>query len=106
MRLPQRPEREGWARLDWTRSGLRAAVEVHHLGENWLDRANRQRVAARTLLGASLSVTPGLDALRVTLDGKNLGNQRAADVGGFPLPGRSVFLSCQLRFGAVPHPQP
>ncbi len=105
-RLPQRPEREAWARLDWTHARLRAAFEAHHLGENWLDRANRQRVAARTLLGASLSFAPGLDALRVTLEGKNLGNQRAADVGGFPLPGRSLFVSCQFRFGPIPTPQP
>jgi hypothetical protein len=30
--------------------------------------------------------------VRVALEGRNLLDDRAADVGGFPLPGRSVFL--------------
>jgi hypothetical protein len=35
----------------------------------------------------------------VLIEGRNLTADRAADVGGFPLPGRSVFVSLELHAG-------
>jgi iron complex outermembrane receptor protein len=96
-RLPMRPERQVSARIDWTHGPLRAAADVQVIGENYLNRANRERVPRRALAGASLSAERS--GVRVVLEGRNLGDQRAADVGGFPLPGRSLFLSCQVRLG-------
>ncbi len=102
-RLPGRPSHQGRARLEWRapgRAGLRAGAELELIGDNLLDPYNLQRVAERRLAGASLSFAPFRSALRLTLEGKNLLDDRAVDVGGFPLPGRSVFLGCTWRLAA------
>jgi iron complex outermembrane receptor protein len=102
-RLPGRPSRQSRARLEWRaqgRPGLRAGAELEVIGDNLLDPYNLQRVAERRLAGASLSIAPFPAALRLTLEGKNLLDDRAVDVGGFPLPGRSIFLGCTWRLAA------
>lgn len=96
-RIPQRPAHETYARLDARRGPWSAACDVLDLGDDFLDPINFRRIPARTLLGASLSRAFG--RLRVTLEGKNLGDRHAEDVGGYPLPGRSVFVACDARFG-------
>ena len=95
--LPQRPGREGYAQLLWSRGALGLGGDVYVLGDNYLDRYNRYRLASRTLAGAWASISPRGWPLRLTLEGKNLGNQRASDVAGFPLPGRTVFFACESR---------
>uniref|UniRef100_A0A832I7N2 TonB-dependent receptor n=1 Tax=Eiseniibacteriota bacterium TaxID=2212470 RepID=A0A832I7N2_UNCEI len=104
-RLPGRPERQASARLAWARGGVRLGASVDHLGENFLDPSNRQRAGARTLLGATLGLDAGARA-RVTVEGRNLTDRRAADVGGYPLPGRSLFLALELRLGPAGHARP
>jgi outer membrane cobalamin receptor len=107
-RLPGRPSRQGRARLEWRaqgRPGLRAGAELEWIGDNLLDPYNLQRVPERRLAGASLSIAPFPAALRLTLEGKNLLDDRAVDVGGFPLPGRSVFLGCTWRLAANAGPR-
>ncbi len=94
-RLPQRPERQGDLRLEAERGPLRVSADWQYLGENYLDPSNRQLVSARSLWGATLSVSALAQAVRVSVEGKNLGDERAADVGGFPLPGRSVFVAVE-----------
>lgn len=104
-RLPQRPERQSYARVTAAHGRFAASADVLHLSDDYLDPANLQRAPARTLLGASLSARVG--PARVTIEGKNLGDRRATDVGGFPLPGRSVFVACELRAsGPNEEPQP
>ena len=92
--LPQRPEHHAFGQVRWHVRALELAGEWEHLGEDYMDRANRLRVAARNFTGASIGarVLPGA---RVMFEAKNLENVRAADVAGFPLPGRSFFLSCE-----------
>ena len=94
-RLPLRPERHAFAQLLWRARALRLGGDIEYLSEDFLDRANRQRVPARTLTGASISIRTHFD-LRITLDARNLGDVRVADVADFPLPGRSLFVSCGL----------
>lgn len=101
-RLPLRPGIQGFTRLDARFRGFRAAADLHYIGDDFLDRANLQRVPDRMLAGASLSWGPAAGGLRFTVEGKNLGDDRVSDVGGFPLPGRAVFASCELRLGASP----
>jgi iron complex outermembrane receptor protein len=103
-RLPLRPVVQGFTRFDWRRGGFRAVADLHYIGDDFLDRANLQRVPDRLLAGASLSFSPAASGLRFTVEGKNLGDDRVFDVGGFPLPGRAVFASCDLRLGASPSP--
>jgi iron complex outermembrane receptor protein len=100
-RLPQRPERELYARAEWTPGAVTLSGDVHLIGDNYRDRYNAQRVPSRTLLGASVSA-PLLGGLRATLEAKNLGDERAEDVAGYPLPGLTVFaaLAYQLKGAA------
>jgi hypothetical protein len=100
-----RPERLLTGSLDWRRGRLRLGGDVAYVSEDFLDRYNRQPVPARTLWGATASLGIAGDALRVTVQGKNLGDNRVADVGGYPLPGRTLFLSCETRLGPA-HPRP
>lgn len=106
-RLPQRPERHAFGELRWRVRALELSGEWEHLGEDYMDRANRMRVAARNFTGASAGARVG-PGVRVMFEAKNLENVRAADVAGFPLPGRSYFLSCEwdgsARAALVPLP--
>ena len=101
-RLPLRPALQSFARLDWRRGGFRAVGDLQYIGADYLDRANFRPVPDRLLAGASLSFAPGAGGLRFTVEGKNLGDDRVSDVGGFPLPGRALFASCELRLGPTP----
>lgn len=105
-RLPQRPGRQSYARLGFTRDAWRLACDAQYLGDNMLDPANFRRAESRTLIGASLSYAVLAERFRFTAEGKNLGDRRVSDVGGFPLPGRSVFVSCETRFGGPVHSHP
>jgi iron complex outermembrane receptor protein len=97
--LPLRPEFQAFARADWTLGSFRAVLDLEYIGPNYLDRANLQPVGERLPFGASLSFAPGFAGMRWTLEGKNLGNDRIADVAAFPLPGRSLFASCEIALG-------
>ena len=76
------------------------------MGDNYLNPANRERVASRTLAGASIAITPFGHDLALTVEGKNLGDNRIADVAGYPLPGRSVFVSCGIRVAPAAEAHP
>ena len=95
-RLPLRPDRLAWLGLTWRHGPWHAVLDVQHRGESWLDPANRLRVPPRTLAGATLARTIAGTMLRAVIEGRNLGNVRAYDAGGFPLPGRSVMVGCEL----------
>ncbi len=98
-RLPQRPARQGYLRLDAPAGRLRVMADVQAMGDNLLDPYNRMRVSSRTLVGASLGWQLLRERLLVTVEGKNLTDRHVADVAGFPLPGRSVFLACETHLG-------
>lgn len=95
-RLPQRSGQQGAVRLDVTRGRWRASADLQYLSDDFEDRINFRRVPARTLLGASISSRIG--PARLTLEGKNLADRVVEDVGGFPLPGRSLFASLETHF--------
>jgi iron complex outermembrane receptor protein len=96
--LPLEPERHGYGSLMWRFAALRVAADVEVIGRTYVDRANREPSPSRTLPGVSVSTDfPG--GMRVTLEGKNLGDVRAFDVANYPLPGRSLFASCEWTLG-------
>ena len=104
-RLPQRPAFQGHARLEARRGAWGASAELLEIGEDYLDPINFRLAPSRTLAGASLSRSWG--PLRLTVEGKNLGDRRAQDVGGYPLPGRSFFASCEWNLARpASHPRP
>ncbi|HEY2954082.1 MAG TPA: TonB-dependent receptor [Candidatus Eisenbacteria bacterium] len=96
--LPQRPERQASAQVECRRARISTGADLEYLGPNYLDPYNQNRAPSRTLAGAWLSYTEPRHGLRLTIEGKNLGDRLVSDVGGYPLPGRSVFVSCEARF--------
>lgn len=96
-RLALRPAREAAVRLAWRGARAQLGGSLQYLGDNDLDPANTARVASRTLVGASMAIATFERRITFTVEGKNLGDNRIADLGGYPLPGRSFFVSCELR---------
>ena len=81
-------------------NGLRLWADASYIGENYLDRANLFRVDERVILNAGVMFErrgrdPGWS---VSLEGKNLDDNRITDVAGYPMPGRSFFLTFLVRF--------
>ena len=98
-RLPQRPGVQSYARLAWQGGPLLLAGDVQYMGDNYLDRYNSYRISSRTLVGTMLGYTFASSGMRLTLEGKNLGDSRVADVAGYPLPGRSFYAALGWRLG-------
>jgi iron complex outermembrane recepter protein len=90
--LPGRSRHHASAELRWPIGSLRLGTTLELLSANFLDRANLHPVGARLYQGASVTAGGRGSWPEVSLELKNLWDQQTADVGGFPLPGRSVFL--------------
>lgn len=92
-RLPLRPARQDYVRLDARAGAWRAAADVLDLGAEFGDAANRRRLAPRTIVGASLAFA--WRALSLTLECKNVGDVRYVDALQYPIPGRTLFVSLE-----------
>jgi len=112
--LPGRPADEAYARaeLAWSparplplgawAAGLwpgRLFYDVNLIADNFLDRANTERVGSRALHGVGVEIALPLPHTRVTLEVKNAGDDRTSDALGFPLPGRTIFATVSYGFG-------
>ena len=75
------------------RAGLYGDADV--TSGNYLDAANLVAVPSRLLLGAGAWVESPGASWRVVASAQNLGDARIHDLAGFPLPGRSLFLTLQ-----------
>ena len=125
--LPGRPLWEVSIRSDITLSWGRLFYSYTGLGGNYLDTANLQELAPRHIHNLGLTISPIKLAralgstfpwhhLRLTLEVKNILDQRVAfvplrpplpnikeikqalsDYGGYPLPGRSFYISIQWK---------
>ncbi len=95
--LPHTPEQELFARASWSDDVATFWYEHRWQSESWRDRANlaENRSEARHLAGGGFrfEIVPG----RLALAGEiiNAGNERTADVEGFPLPGRSAYATLE-----------
>jgi iron complex outermembrane receptor protein len=103
-RLPLRPGRQAAARFDARLGAWRLSADLLDLGEDFLDPINFQRLAPRTLVGVAIS--RAIAAARLTLECKNLGDARVSDLAGYPIPGRSLFVACELRGRPDAAPRP
>ncbi|HEY6867095.1 MAG TPA: TonB-dependent receptor, partial [Candidatus Eisenbacteria bacterium] len=104
--LALRPARQAFGRLAWRGRIVQVAGTLQYIGDNYLNPGARSRVPSRTIAGASLAVTPFGPDVALTVEGKNLGDNQIVDVGGYPLPGRSVFVSLSLRSTRADGAQP
>ncbi len=97
-RLPYISPREYFARTLWRIGPVMARYELYYFDTYYVDRANTEadRAPARTYqnLGAQIQIP----AARLTLDMdlQNLANNRSADVYGYPMPGRTFYLTLEL----------
>lgn len=96
-RLPLRPGRQAFARVEafWPRVGLSA--EVDHTADNYLDFANLVAVPARTIWGAGAWWNLE-DDLRLDLTARNLTDRQVVDLAGYPLPGWSLMARITARY--------
>jgi len=95
-RLPYTPEHEVFARVAWSDEAATFWYEHRWMSESWRDRANlpENTADARHLANAGFRSAP---SGRLALAGEiiNAGNERTADVEGFPLPGRTAYVTLE-----------
>ncbi|MDZ7860584.1 MAG: TonB-dependent receptor [Candidatus Krumholzibacteriota bacterium] len=72
------------------------AWKLHYIGSNYLDRANMDRVPEREIHSISLETKPLGERFSITLEGRNLTNNQIRDISGFPLPGRSFYMTIKF----------
>ncbi len=90
-RLAGRPVHQASGRIDIERTHWKAGYELHYIGANYLDRANMTEVPARAIHNAVFELSS--HGMAVSLEARNLGDDRISDVNGFPLPGRSFYAT-------------
>ena len=112
--LPGRPANEAYGRveLDWSPTRPlpwipatralwpgRVFFEANIIAGNYLDRANVRFVSSRVLYDVGIELALPLPRTRITLEVKNLSDDRTRDVLGFPLPGRAAFVTLAWGLG-------
>lgn len=95
--LPGRPRRVGFGRLEGHLGLVQPFVEFNYVGSNFVTQANTKLLPERQVWNAGVifNVGPGR---RLGAEMKNLTDDRAVDVRGFPLPGRAVYLTLEHGF--------
>ena len=101
--LPYRPRHALSARLAGGPRWLGAYVDVVAQSRQYFNRTEELVLPARAFVHTGLSSTLGrAPALTLALAVKNLLDARAEDFDGYPLPGRSVYLTFALALGEEP----
>jgi len=97
-RLPYEPKHDLFVRLGFERGRFALWHEYHHESEAYRDRANlpENLSPAKHLhdIGARFEIVPGLLSLAAEVN--NVTDERIVDVEGYPLPGRTFFLTLLL----------
>ena len=89
--LPGRPALQVFQRAAVRVAGFELGYAFEHIARNYLDRFNLEVVARRDL--HSLDARWRWRRTSLQLELHNLSDERAADVAGFPLPGRALFVT-------------
>ncbi|MCZ6632393.1 MAG: TonB-dependent receptor, partial [bacterium] len=95
--LPNRPAHEAQANGALQLGDAAVFYEYTFEDGNFLDRANLRPIPARHIHNTGIRWT-GFAHFRFTVEAKNLLNNQVADLWGYPLPGRSYFLTVQKPF--------
>ncbi|MFA6109921.1 MAG: TonB-dependent receptor, partial [Candidatus Latescibacterota bacterium] len=99
--LPNAPEHVVGGHLRLDHGPAHASYEVERESRHYLDRANLRSVAARLTQGAGIGLRIWSGA-ELSLEVRNLANHQAADLWGYPLPGRAWFLSLRQDLNTQP----
>jgi iron complex outermembrane receptor protein len=101
--LPNRPGLEAHARLAWSGRGLAAFYEYDYVSGNYWNAYNGVApnnkgplFDIRRFHTVGITLPTGLAGAAVTLEVRNLTDERVEDVMGYPLPGRSVFATVDV----------
>ena len=95
--VPGKPRNQVMVRGELTLGSVKPFAEYHFVGKNPVTRSNTKMLPARHLvhLGVSWRLGEGV-AFEVLC--KNLTDERAVDVRGFPLPSRTVYFSVRFNW--------
>ena len=91
LRAYARPELRNLALVGRWRWGIYADLDV--TSGNYLGSSNLAEVKARVLFGAGGQISAPHWGLRLVASAQNLADTPVVDFAGYPLPGRSVFLT-------------
>ncbi len=98
--LPHRPMHEAYGKVEVLAPNdpLKIWVDGSYISGNYWDRANLYEVEDRRIV--NLGITCEIFRrdkrfIEVTLEAKNMTDDRVSDVAGYPLPGRSAFITLQ-----------
>ena len=106
--LPHHPRYHGYGRLEWRqplRLGLAAGAYADldaTAGDYWTSSGP---IPARALVGVGASVEHAPSGLRLVASLLDVGDSRVEDIPGYPLPGRSLFVTLEWS-GATPASHP
>jgi iron complex outermembrane receptor protein len=98
--LPYRPRHKLTARVSGGPRWLTGRVEVAAQSAQFTNRTEEAVLPGRTFVHAGLSSTFGrAPELTLSVELKNVFDARAEDLDGYPLPGRSAYLTLAASFG-------
>jgi iron complex outermembrane receptor protein len=94
--LPGRPQDDVALFVDVSFLRWNVSYELHRIGKNYLDPANQKLVPAREIHSVAVRLNLG-EKVSLTTQAQNLTDDRISDVSGFPLPGRSFYVTLAYR---------
>ncbi len=99
--LPSVPEEELYLRLGWRYGWFLASWEYDLVGDHYTDEPNsdspRTHVQTRRVHNLELQMAPAGSDFTFTLELDNLGDSLVPDVYGFPVPGRTWYVTVSYR---------
>lgn len=96
--LPSRPRHEAGASATYARGVWRLTYELRLIGANFLDRANRQEASRRDLHNVVVGLETPVPGVTLSFEARNLADDHVTDVAGYPLPGRSFYMTLSYRY--------
>jgi iron complex outermembrane receptor protein len=99
--VPYVSPRELFSRLSLRLGPVELRHEYNRLDPYFRDRANTEedRAAARSIHNAGARVRFHRNRLLLDLDVQNIGDEKSADSFGYPMPGRTVYLTAAFEAG-------
>ncbi len=94
--LAARPAHEASCMVELDRKRWSLTYDLHYIGSNYLDRANKKEVPARDIHNLALRIKFHEIGILLLIEGRNLGNNQISDVSGYPLPGRSFYTTIKF----------